>query len=180
MVIKMILIGLGSNLTTDEFATSKEILEAAMDMLAQRGVEILKRSAFYETEPVPKSDQPWFCNAVVSVETKMGAIDLLKLLHDIEHDLGRVRRKRWEARIIDLDLLSYNDEIFPSRDEWESEAQNINPEHAIIPHGRLHERDFVLIPMMDICPDWQHPVLGKTTEKMLAGQQSAGIVRKML
>lgn len=176
----MILIGLGSNLTTDEFATSKDILEAAMVMLEARGVRILQQSDFYETEPVPKSDQPWFCNAVLSADTELCAIDLLKLLHEIEHELGRVRRERWEARIIDLDLLAYNDEIFPSAAEWGQESQKISPEHAIIPHGRLHERDFVLIPMMDICPAWTHPVLKKTAENMLSSQQSAGIVRKML
>ncbi|MDG1859759.1 MAG: 2-amino-4-hydroxy-6-hydroxymethyldihydropteridine diphosphokinase [Emcibacteraceae bacterium] len=176
----MILIGLGSNLTTEEYATSKEILEAAIVQLNENNIVVRKKSSFYETEPVPKSDQPWFVNAVVQVDTNLNAIDLLKRLHEIEHDLGRVRRERWEARIIDLDLLCYNNDIYPSKDQWAKVRKDIGPSFTVIPHGRLHERDFVLIPMRDIAPDWMHPIFEKTTENMLDQLVSVGIVRKML
>ena len=173
----MILIGLGSNLTTDDFASSSAILEAAIAAMADHDIVVQTRSRFYETEPVPKSDQPWYVNAVTRVETKLGATELLKKLHEIEHGLGRTRRKRWEARIIDLDLLCYHDEVHPSAGNWADAAASLSPKGAVIPHGRLHERDFVLIPLSDISKDWVHPVLDKSVEKMLNEQQSAGIVR---
>jgi|TARA_R110002096_G_scaffold435770_1_gene662629 2-amino-4-hydroxy-6-hydroxymethyldihydropteridine diphosphokinase len=173
----MILIGLGSNLTTDDFASSSEILEAAIAAMMDHDIVVLDRSRFYETEPVPKSDQPWYVNAVIRVETKLGATELLKKLHEIEHDLGRTRRKRWEARIIDLDLLCFRDEIHPSAEKWADVAAELSPDGAVIPHGRLHKRDFVLIPLADFAKDWIHPMLGKSVEKMLNEQQSVGIVR---
>jgi 2-amino-4-hydroxy-6-hydroxymethyldihydropteridine diphosphokinase len=176
----MILIGLGSNLTTDEYVTSKKILEAAIVQLNENNISVSNRSSFYETEPVPKSDQPWFVNAVVQVDTALNATDLLKCLHDIEHSLGRVRRERWEARIIDLDLLCYNDDIYPSKDQWKNVSKDIDPNCVVIPHGRLHERDFVLIPMKDVAPNWIHPIFGKTTKNMLEQLVSVGIVQKML
>lgn len=176
----MILIGLGSNLITAEYATSKEILEAAINQLNESNIKVVNASSYYETEPVPKSDQPWFVNSVVQVETNLSAPELLKVLHDIEHNLGRVRRERWEARIIDMDILCYHDEVFPSREKWAMVSKNIDPGCAVIPHGRLHERDFVLIPMLDVAPDWIHPIFRKSTKNMLELLVSVGIVRKML
>ena len=173
----MILIGLGSNLTTDDFVSSSEILEAAIMMLADHDICVRDRSCFYETEPVPKSDQPWYVNAVVRVEASLSATELFKILHKIEHDLGRVRHKKWEARIIDLDLLSYHNEVHPSREKWLSVADEIAPNCPVIPHGRLHERDFVLVPLADIAKNWLHPMLDKTVEKMLDELQSSGMVR---
>jgi len=173
----MILIGLGSNLTTDDFVSSSEILEAAIIMLANHDIVVEERSCFYKTEPVPKSDQPWYVNAAVRVETKLGASELLEILHKIEHDLGRTRRKKWEARIIDLDLLSYHSEVHPSTESWSSAANEILPDCAVIPHGRLHERNFVLIPLVDIAKDWLHPIFGKTVEKMLDELKLSGVVR---
>lgn len=173
----MILIGLGSNLTTDEFLSSSEILDAAIQAMAKHGIVVQEKSRFYETEPVPKSDQPWYVNAAIRVETKLEALELLKKLHEIEHDLGRTRRERWEARVIDLDLLSYNDEVHPSITDWEKAALDVSSKSPIIPHARMHKRDFVLIPLEDIAKGWRHPVLGKTIEKMLSEQKSEGIVR---
>ena len=173
----MILIGLGSNLTTGEYPTSKAILDAAIDALASYDIRTLECSRYYETEPVPKSDQPWYVNAVISVDTALSARDLLSKMHEIEHSLGRIRRKKWEARIIDLDLLCYNDEVLPSVEKWADAAAGSCPGEAIIPHGRLHERDFVLIPISDITRDWVHPVLHKNVELMLKEQKSDGIVR---
>ena len=173
----MIIIGLGSNLTTENYATSKEILEAAITSLREKGVKIIKISNFYETEPVPKSNQPWFVNAAIRVATSQCPEELLNTLHGIENELGRVRKERWEARIIDLDLLCYNDRVFPNLKEWQENNIQKMPEGAIIPHARLHERDFVLIPMNDVAGDWMHPVFRKNTQNMLEDLDSVGIVR---
>ncbi len=173
----MILIGLGSNLTTPQYNSSKKILEAAIEQLANYQVEIIAVSNFYQTEPVPKSDQPWFVNAVISVKTNHEALELLKILHEIELNLGRTRRQRWEARIIDLDLLSYNDEIFPDQETWLKKSKEIMSDQPVIPHGRMHERDFVLIPLCDIHKEWQHPVLHKTAQNLLNEHSGNAIVR---
>ncbi|MBL4603327.1 MAG: 2-amino-4-hydroxy-6-hydroxymethyldihydropteridine diphosphokinase [Emcibacteraceae bacterium] len=173
----MILIGLGSNLTTGEFSSSKAILDAAIAALNDHGINVLKCSRFYETEPVPKSDQPWFVNAVISVKTDFNAHELLKKMHNIEHNLGRVRRNRWEARIIDLDLLCFSNIILPSPDEWGEVASKMTSTEVIIPHARMHERDFVLIPLADISTEWMHPILNKNVTTMLKEQKSSGIVR---
>jgi len=173
----MILIGLGSNLTTAEYRSSGEILDAAINELKARGVQVIKRSRYYETEPVPKSDQPWYVNAVISVETTLSASELLKLLHEIEQSLGRVRRERWEARIIDLDLLCYNDEIYPDKEKWLKAVSENTYDSIIIPHPRMHLRDFVLIPTTEIAGNWTHPVLKKNINTLRKEQISDGIVR---
>jgi len=193
----MILIGLGSNLSDRKSATPRLMLEMALVEMAARGIDIVKQSHFYESEPVPKSDQPWFVNAVVAVETIHSPEKLLETLHDIEAGLGRRRRIRWEARIIDLDILTFHDHIYPSPDTWPARdvghAQNCptgdgtkanagenEAQGMIIPHPRLHERLFVLKPLMDICPDWTHPVSGKTAKayaSQLTEQAKQGMIR---
>ena len=114
---------------------------------------------------------------MISVKTSLCALELLNKLHEIEQNMGRVRLKKWEARIIDLDLLSYHDEVYPNAENWHNEASNPSSNEPVIPHGRLHERDFVLIPISDINKSWQHPVLQKNVEKMLNDHESVGIVR---
>ncbi len=178
----MILIGLGSNLAGPQHDSPRSTLKAALAQMANCGIAILKTSRLYESEPVPKSDQPWFVNAVVAVETALSAAELLRTLHEIEESLGRKRRLRWEARIIDLDILAYDEEIYPAPEYWHGAAKNITSREMIIPHPRLHERLFVLKPLMDICPDWKHPLSGKTVreyvgmmEKMAAG----GVIRAL-
>ena len=148
-----------------------------MKALGREDIRIVKCSNFYQTEPVPKSDQPWFVNAVISVETSLGALELLDKLHEIEQNMGRVRLKKWEARIIDLDLLCYHDEIYPDADNWQKEVSNPSSDKPVIPHGRLHEREFVLIPISDFNKSWQHPVFKENIEKLLNDLESVGIVR---
>lgn len=159
----MILIGLGGNLPSATWGSPRRTLEAALDELEQRGVRVVKLSPWYETAPVPVSDQPWFVNAVAMVATNLPPQALLGLLHDLEHGFGRVRRERWEARIIDLDLLAYDDLILPDAASWHQGAGAI-----LLPHPRLHLRRFVLEPLCDIAPGWVHPVLGLTARQLLA------------
>ena len=155
-------IGLGSNLGGTEFDGPRGVLEAAIFEMPNLGISVKKISPFYESAPVPVSDQPWFVNAVAMVETSLCARDLLHNLHEIEARLGRIRRIRWEARIIDLDIIAYGDLIVPTDGKWPGGA----PKEMIIPHPRLHERLFVLKPLMDICSAWRHPALGVSVKEL--------------
>jgi 2-amino-4-hydroxy-6-hydroxymethyldihydropteridine diphosphokinase len=158
----MILIGLGGNLPSLAGAPLAT-LEAALERLVGGGVNVVARSPWYETAPVPISDQPWFINGVVQVKTAMSATALLALMHQVEADLGRARTVVNAARVVDLDLLAYGDEV------------RAGPEAPVLPHPRLQDRAFVLLPMRDIAPDWRHPVTKATPAEMIArmpvGQQ---------
>ena len=178
----MILIGLGSNLSGAEFDSPRVVLEAALAKMADRGIVVTQLSRFYQSEPVPASDQPWFVNAVAAVETDLSAGDLLHSLHNIEATLGRQRRVRWEARIIDLDILAFHDLVLPSVTKWSEAGQDIAAKEIVIPHPRLHERLFVLKPLSDICPNWTHPVLGKIVDDFITTvekQADQGIIRPL-
>ena len=116
-------------------------IDAALEELGQTpGIDVSRVSARYETAPVGVTDQPDFLNAVAQVQTSLAALDLLSVLLGIENQLGRVRTVRWGPRVIDLDLLLYGD------------AQIVLPD-LIVPHPRLRERAFVLVPLAEIAPD---------------------------
>ena len=133
----MILIGLGSNLPHPEIGAPALVLRAALAALHTRCGKIRRVSRFLSTEPVPKSDQPWYQNAVCEIDSPLSSKDLLACLHEIEADFGRVRTVQNAARILDLDLLVYRGEVDP-----------VGP--PILPHPRMFERDFVMIPLADI------------------------------
>ena len=161
----MILIGVGSNLPSPKFGTPLQTCEAALAELQKRGVAVSRRSRWYESAPVPVSDQPWFVNAVAAVETDLSPEALLALVHEIEAEFGRVRRTRDEARILDLDLLVYNDLV--------------NQRPPILPHPRMHQRSFVLLPLAELAPDWRHPANGEPIAKLIAALAPDQIARPM-
>jgi 2-amino-4-hydroxy-6-hydroxymethyldihydropteridine diphosphokinase len=150
------LIGIGGNLDSPRWGSPRETLLAALAELGREGVTICARSAWYRSEPVPPSDQPWFINAVAAVETALDAVGLLAVMQAIETRFGRVRGMRNEARIVDLDLLDHR-------------GERIDTESLILPHPRLHQRRFVLEPIAEIAPNWRHPALGRTARQLLAG-----------
>jgi 2-amino-4-hydroxy-6-hydroxymethyldihydropteridine diphosphokinase len=132
------------------------VLDAAHDEMLSSGVRVLRVSRYYASAPVPASDQPWFVNAVAEVASELPPEALLARLHEVEAAFGRQRGEANVARVLDLDLIAYDDEI------------TAPGEHLQLPHPRLAERAFVLLPLQDLAPDWRHPVSGKTVREMLA------------
>jgi 2-amino-4-hydroxy-6-hydroxymethyldihydropteridine diphosphokinase len=150
----MILIGIGSNLAASGYASPLDTAAAALRQLPAVGVNLLRRSRWYESEPVPRSDQPWFANAVIAVATELAPQLLLEALLTVEAAFGRARGARNAARTLDLDLLDYH-------------GRRCDTERLVLPHPRLHERRFVLEPLGEIAPLWRHPLLGLTAGELL-------------
>jgi len=143
-------IGIGSNLGDKRRNCLK-----AIEMIGQiPGCELTGRSDWYLTKPVGVKEQDWYVNGVASISTTMSAQDLLGRLLAIEADMGRVRKQRWESRIIDLDILLFGHEI-------------LNEENLTIPHPLMHLRRFVLVPMSRLNPDLVHPSLGVSMAELL-------------
>jgi 2-amino-4-hydroxy-6-hydroxymethyldihydropteridine diphosphokinase len=158
----VILIGIGGNLPSPP----RDTLAAALVELEVVGILIAARSAWYRTEPVPQSDQPWFVNAVASLTTHLAAQDLLAVLQTVEGQFGRVRNHRNAARVLDLDLLDYRGQV--------TETASL-----VLPHPRLHQRRFVLLPLAEIAPDWRHPLSGFTAEQLLARLAEKQLVERL-
>lgn len=142
-------IALGSNL-----GERKQNILAALNYMEQSGLKVLAVSSLLETEPYGVTDQPCFINAVVKIETELAAHDLLRLLLAIELKMGRVRKRHWGERNIDLDLILYDDLI-------------IKDNELILPHPDMQNRFFVLAPLAEIAADVVHPVFKITISDML-------------
>jgi 2-amino-4-hydroxy-6-hydroxymethyldihydropteridine diphosphokinase len=159
-------IGLGANLPSPEHGTPRETLDAAVHALEARGLRVIARSALYESEPVPVSDQPWYLNAVIEFATDLDASATLSLLHSVENAFGRIRAVRNEPRVLDLDLLDHRG------------AVRKGPDSPLLPHPRLADRAFVLLPLRDIAPQWRHPVSGRTVGELLESLPEGQHIRR--
>jgi 2-amino-4-hydroxy-6-hydroxymethyldihydropteridine diphosphokinase len=158
-----IYIGLGANLPSAA-GRPLETLEAALSDITGAGIAIMRRSPWYESAPVPRADdQPWYVNGVIEVATHLDPAALLALLQRLETASGRVRSVANAPRPLDLDIIAYRDLV------------NTGPIPPLLPHPRMTERAFVLLPLQAIAPDWRHAGTGRTVSELIrdmpAGQE---------
>ncbi|MBK8490978.1 MAG: 2-amino-4-hydroxy-6-hydroxymethyldihydropteridine diphosphokinase [Saprospirales bacterium] len=142
------LLHLGSNM-----GNRMENLKEACRQLEQKAGRILQKSKVYETQPWGKPDQPDFLNMAVRLDTKSNPEALLRTIHLIEAEMGRVREEKWEPRIMDIDIALFADLV-------------IQTPELTIPHPEMHLRNFVLVPLLDIAADWVHPILKESLEDL--------------
>lgn len=152
------LIAFGSNLG-DRHA---HLLAARQDLCASQGINCVAASSLYESQPCGgPGGQGLYLNAVIAIETTLDPLVLLQLLQGIESKHGRVRQERWAERTLDLDLLFYGDLV-------------LQTETLTLPHARLHERAFVLLPCAEIAPEFLHPLYGQTILQLSVARDLSG------
>jgi 2-amino-4-hydroxy-6-hydroxymethyldihydropteridine diphosphokinase len=161
-----IYIGLGSNLSSPVHGPPREAVAAGIRALEVAGFTIILRSPWYESAPIPASDQPWFVNGVVEVRADLTPAEMLESLHRVEQAFGRIRGAPNAPRTLDLDLLDYAGKV---------SSGEIPP---ILPHPRLAERAFVLLPLADIAPGWTHPVTGTAIAALISALPPGQKIRR--
>jgi len=161
-MMRRVYVGIGSNLGDREFLIRKAV--ESLRQLPQTNVSGV--SSLYDTEPVGETEQPPFLNAVAWIETELLPRELLWQMLLIEKRMGRVRSKRWGPRSIDLDLLFYDDELIDEPD-------------LQVPHPEAHRRAFVLLPLLELDPNFRHPVTGETVRRMIQKLPPNPPVRKL-
>jgi 2-amino-4-hydroxy-6-hydroxymethyldihydropteridine diphosphokinase len=173
--VRIALVAVGSNLPNGEDCPLVTV-EKASDVIKNESVRLVRKSECYATTAFPEGTGPDYINACWKLETVLGSDDLLTHLHAVEGQFSREREERWGARTLDIDLLSLGHEILPDTDthalwrEMPLEKQSsLTPDELVLPHPRIQDRPFVLVPLHDIAPDWRHPVTGLTTTEMLRG-----------
>jgi 2-amino-4-hydroxy-6-hydroxymethyldihydropteridine diphosphokinase len=143
-------VGLGSNIG-DPLTRCREAIGYIADI---EGIDVLRRSSFFRTEPVGIRDQEWFINAVIEIRTIVEPRELLKALKEIEVYMGRKASARWGPRSIDLDILLYGQQV-------------LHQEDIVIPHPELHKRRFVLEPLFELAPYFIHPAFGVSVRGLM-------------
>ena len=144
-----IYLSLGTNL-----GDRQSNLLRALELLKASGIEILRASSVYETAAWGKQDQPDFLNQIIEVECEFPPPQLLKVINKIEEEMGRVRVEKWGERLIDIDILYHQSAI-------------INQPNLTIPHAQIQNRRFILEPLVELAPHFQHPVLKKNQTVLL-------------
>ncbi len=182
-----VLVALGSNLGSDQGSdadarsTPAETLRSALGQFAAAGLTLRDVSRVYRTPAFPPGSGPDFANAAALAEAPgLTPREILTALHGIEAAFGRQRQTRWAPRSLDLDLLAVGDAVLPDAAgfaTWrdlppDRQAQDAPPD-LVLPHPRLQDRAFVLMPLMDVAPDWRHPVGGRSVAQMVTALPAA-------
>ena len=175
------IIALGSNLSWNG-KQSIEILRASLAALTETGLRPAQISRFFSTPCFPAGAGPDYVNAAAILEGNLDALQILDILHRIEAQFGRERGKRWGGRTLDLDLLAVGDLVAPDLATWRmwynlpiDRQLKDAPDQLILPHPRLQDRAFVLVPLADVAPDWLHPVHQRTVLQMVAALPKADV-----
>ena len=171
---RQFLIALGSNISLGR-VKPLEIIKMAITELVETHIKLVSLSRFYETPAFPNGNGPNFINCVVKAEAKYSPYEILQKLHEIEEKFERQRNSRWGARTLDLDLIAMKWQVLPNNEVFKywfdlspSEQKKKTPNELVLPHPRVQDRAFVLSPLLDIEPNWTHPILDKTVVQLYA------------
>lgn len=167
------LVGFGANLPS-KFGEPLATVRWALDCFAKQPGWSVRVSRFYRTPIFPPEDVPDFVNAVAEITCPLPPVEVLGFAHELEAICNRTRSRRWESRTLDIDILATNQMVLPEKpvvQRWMnmglSEQEHAVPDEMLLPHPRLHERGFVLIPLLDVAPDWIHPIQNQSVRKMV-------------
>ena len=156
------LIGVGSNI-----GLAAQNCKKAIELVNKsESVNVTAQSSLYESQPVGKTNQPWFVNSTIEVYTKLGPEELLQYLLNIEQEFGRIRKEKWGARIIDLDILDFEGLIIDSKT-------------LTLPHPEMTQRRFVLEPLSEIAGETIHPLEKKMISDLLKELPKTPVVKKI-
>lgn len=158
-----VFIALGANLPFEK-GVPQSTLARVLQFLPSRGVELVRVSSFWTSPAWPDPKKPDYVNAVAQIATNMTSLKLLETLLDVETRFGRRRTERWDSRTLDLDLLDFN-------------GDTLTDDNLTLPHPRMCERAFVLLPLAEIAPDWRHPVSGKSVSALINALDK-GLIRE--
>ncbi len=160
----MIIIGIGSNLISNIGNNPQKNCQLALEKMIEFNILPIKVSSFFESAPLPVSTQPWFVNLAVSVKTQLDPHKLLNVLLSMESEMGRKRGVKNAPRVIDLDILVFNNLI-------------IKTESLVLPHPRIVDRAFVLYPIQELNSSWEHPVSGKNIANLIGNLGNKQLIR---
>ncbi len=157
----MILIGLGSNVE-GPWGTPANTIHTALKRLDRPPTRLVRASRLVQSKPMGGMDQPNYVNAVAVIATELSAVKLMQHLHEIELDADRRRSMRWAPRTLDLDILDYNGVVRTGQGTASGHRKPLE-----LPHPGIADRAFVLLPLLDVAPDWKHPVSRKSARQLI-------------